>query len=68
MWASVIVHFKRLGSQGFHDLLNHYLCFFNEYCKTEVLDIRVNFSRFFKRCSDDFHKYKMSIIIMRKNL
>ena len=43
----IIVHFKRLGSRVFHDLFNHYLCFFskhNEYCKTE--DIWVNFSRF----------------------
>ena len=34
-----VVHFKRLGSRGFHDLFNHFLCFFskhNEYCKTEL--------------------------------
>ena len=24
-----IVHFKRLGSRGFQDLVNHYLCFFS---------------------------------------
>ena len=49
---------------GFHNLCNHYLCFFskhNEYCKAEAY-IWVNFSRFLKRCSlDDFHTYKMSM-------
>ena len=41
-----IVHFKCLGSQGFPNLFNHYLCFFskhNEYCKLEAKDICVNF-------------------------
>ena len=51
-----IVHFKRLGSHGFHDTLNHYLCFFSKhdkYCKV---------SQIFKRCSlNDFHKYKTSM-------
>ena len=45
-----LVHFKRLDSRGFHDLFNHYLCFFskhNEYCKTKAYNIWVNFSRFF---------------------
>ena len=42
------MHFKRLGSRVFHDLVNHYLCFFskhNEYCKTEAF-ISMDFSRF----------------------
>ena len=49
-----------MGSLGFHDLFNHYLCFFskhNEYCKTEAHDISVNFSRFLS----DFYKYKTSM-------
>ena len=25
---ATIVHFKRLGSRGFHAFFNHYLCFF----------------------------------------
>ena len=38
-YNNVKVHYKRLGSRGFHDLSNHYLCYFskhNEYCKTEA--------------------------------
>ena len=41
--------FQTFRQSGFHDLFNHYPCFFpkhNEYCKTEALDIWVNFSRF----------------------
>ena len=44
----LLMHFKRLGSRCFHDLFNHYLCFFskhNEFCKTEASAIWVNFSR-----------------------
>ena len=26
----IIVHFERLSSHGFHDLFNHYLCFFSK--------------------------------------
>ena len=43
-YCSTIVHFKRLGSRGFHDLFNYYLCFFskhNEYCKTEAYFLNV---------------------------
>ena len=43
------MHFKRLGSRGFHDLFNRYLLFFskhNEYRKTDAEDIWVNFIRF----------------------
>ena len=34
-----IVDFKRLGSRGFHDLFNHYICLFSKHienCKTEA--------------------------------
>ena len=61
---AIIVHFTRLGRQGFYDVVNRYLCFFskhNEYCKTEAKHF-AEFFQIFKQCFlDDFHKYKMSM-------
>ena len=75
--TSIIVHFKRLGSRGFHDYLI-IICFFSkhiEYCKTEAVDIWVNFSRFLTdvllmifiniKCQWDFIMEKKRIATLR---
>ena len=63
-----ILFFKRLGSPDFHYLFNQYIFFFSkhyEYYKTGALEICVNFSSFFERCSlNDFHEYIMSMGLM----
>ena len=66
---SSIVHkvfVKRLGSRGFDDLVNQYIIYFRkryEYCKAGAHDICVNFSKFF---NDDFHEYKMSVVLYNR--
>ena len=55
------LHFKRLGSQVFHNLFNHHLCFFSKLLNRSVSHSG-EFFKIFKRCSlDGFHKYKMSM-------
>ena len=58
------MHFKRLGSRGFHNLSNHYLCFFSNIMNTSKQKHKTFRWKFqiFKRCSlDDSHKYEMSM-------